>query len=81
MQVAHLIPDSFSGLFRVGTEMALDGDFAYLTLTDSPGGFGNGRVDVFQRNSAGAWNEIAELSSPITPFAFGFSLAVNGGKR
>jgi hypothetical protein len=78
-QVVHLVPNDGTGHFLVGAQVALDGDLAYLTLADSLGGSGSGRVDVFQRNGAGTWNEIAQLSSASSQAGFGYSLATANG--
>src|SRR4029079_10699773 len=36
MQVAHLVPNDPTGRYLVGLRTALDGDLAYLTLSNSP---------------------------------------------
>jgi hypothetical protein len=79
IEAAHLVPSDLANRYLIGTDVALRGDFAYITSWDSPNGLGDGRVYVFERDDLGNWLEIAKLSSPLAQATFGHSLvAVEG---
>jgi hypothetical protein len=79
LPAAHLVPSNIDQRFRVGIQVALHDDFAFVSATNSSFGYGDGSVSVFQRNASGSWLELGELNSPYAQSTFGRSLvAING---
>lgn len=80
IQTARLVPHDIDQRWFFGSEVTLFGDYAAVTAYSSPHGPLDPVTYLFQRDSIGAWTEIATLTSAAAGSSFGYTLAAADGQ-